>query len=266
MSPGRSASEAVQVVFVRGNHDWSVDYEATFAKTRACEDLLIGDVLVRHGHQYDTRCEPHTRSYQRQMVLHHLAERAFGFEFRTPLHDHLTWQNRVGHWLGHGYGRYRMAKADRLRRKGRDAKAAHCEGFVTYWSRSVWGDPHDAFRPIATALRGGPYRAIVCGHTHLPGVAGLDGRHYVNAGSWASRAAQAAAWDGVEFSVNDFGTGASIGDEHYGWMLDGDDPGDFFDWWAQHYRGRLRFGPPVPAAESVRRTDTARTAVRKDGP
>lgn len=180
-----------------------------------------------------------------QIVAHHLVERGFGFEFRTPLHDHDTWQNRAAHWLGHRYARFLRTEARLLRRWGRDGRAGKAERFIDYWSRSVWGDPHDAFRPIAAAVRNGPYRAVVCGHTHLPGVVELDERHYVNAGSWAFGAAQAAAWDGTEFSGRDVATGAPIGDEHYRWMLAGCDPGDFFDWWAQHYQGRLRFGPPV---------------------
>ncbi|MCL4292514.1 MAG: metallophosphoesterase family protein [Acidimicrobiia bacterium] len=245
-----SAAARTQVVFVRGNHDWNVDYEAAFPAARACVTLELGDVLVQHGHQYDALCEPHTRSYQRQMVLHHLAERALGFEFRTPLHEHYSWQNRAAHWLGHRYGRHRAASAERLRRRGLDERAEARARFVAYWSRSVWGDPHDAFRPIRAALHAGPHRAIVCGHTHLAGLVDVDGRHYVNAGSWTFGAAEAAVWDGTGFRVHDAVTGRAIGDESYRWLVEGVDPGDFFDWWAQHYRGRLRFGAPISPAES----------------
>jgi len=114
----------------------------------------------------------------------------------------------------------------------------------------VWGDPHDVFRPVSAALAAGAHRAIVCGHTHLPGVVEIDGRHYVNAGSWTFGATESASWDGKRFGVHDAATGREIGDENYRWMVEGHDPGDFFDWWAQHHRGRLRFGPPVPPAES----------------
>lgn len=246
----RSASARTCVVFVRGNHDWTVDYEAAFPGARVCETLELGDVLVQHGHQYDTMCAPHTRSYRHQTVVHHLAERAFGFEFRTPLHEHDTWQNRAAHWLGHRYARYRVARAQRLRKRGLYARADEYEHFVTYWSRSVWGDPHDAFEPVTEALGAGPHRAIVCGHTHLPGVVEVGGRHYVNAGSWAFGAAEVASLEAGRFAAHDAATGAAIGDERYRWLLDGCDPGDFFDWWAQHYRGRLRFGPPVAPERS----------------
>ncbi len=245
-----SLSERVQVVFVRGNHDWSVDYEAIFPRARACERVLIGDIGVWHGHQHDSRCDPSTRSYQAQMVVHNLAERACGFEFRTPLHEHDTRKNRVAHWLGHRYAMFLRAEASLSHRWGLDERADRCDDFVAYWSRSVWGDPHNTFRSMAAAVRDGPYRAIVCGHTHLPGVVDVGGRQYVNAGSWAFGAAEAATWDGSGFSLCDVRNGIPIGDEHYRWMLSDHDPGDFFDWWAQHYRGRLRFGPPIPAAES----------------
>jgi len=126
-----AVAERTQVVFVRGNHDWNVDYEAAFPAVRACETLEIGDVLVCHGHQYDVLCEPQTRSYQRQMVVHHLAERALGFEFRTPLHEHCTWQNRAAHWLGHRYGRHRAASAERLRRRASTSAPPSAPGSST---------------------------------------------------------------------------------------------------------------------------------------
>ncbi len=143
----------VQVVFIRGNHDWTVAYEDLFARSRACERLEIGDILAWHGHQFDSRCDPTARAYHASMVAHLLVERGLGFEFRTPLHDHYSWQNRLVHWLGHRYARFLRAQAAWHRRHGRERQAEASEGFIDYWSRSVWGDPHDSFRPAAKAVR-----------------------------------------------------------------------------------------------------------------
>jgi hypothetical protein len=75
-------------------------------------------------------------------------------------------------------------------------------------------------------------------------VVDLEGQQYVNAGSWAFGAAQYAEWNGSTFRVADHVSGKSAGDRNYRWMLAGQDPGDFFAWWKQHYMGGLRFKRP----------------------
>ncbi len=91
-------------------------------------------------------------------------------------------------------------------------------------------------------LNRGEHRALICGHTHLPGVVDVDGgAQYVNAGTWGFGHSHFASWDGTELSVSAWETGAEIRDEHYRWMLTGHAPGDFFVWWQKHHRGWLRF-------------------------
>ena len=202
----------VPVFFVRGNHDWTVDYDSLFPGARACEALRIGDTLVWHGHHLDRYCHPGATSHAVQMFLHHLFERTLGFQFRVPLHDFDTWQNRIGHWLGAAFARHLRRMTALYTQLGVPARAESGEAFIRYWSRAVWGDPHALFAPTATLLREGPYRAVVAGHTHLPGVIDLDGpapsetpgATYVNAGSWTFDAAQTATWDGRRFTVHDY--------------------------------------------------------------
>jgi len=234
-------AERIPVFFIRGNHDWTVDYEGIFPGARACETLCVGGARVMHGHQVDRYCNPDQRFHHTKVVAHHLAERAFGFHFRVPLHEHDTWQNRMAHWLGGHYGFHLRRMADVYRRLGLPERANDCEAFIHYWSRSVWGDPNALFQPATDLLEEGGDRALVCGHTHLPGVVDVDGRTYVNAGSWAFGAAQYAQWDGTAFEVHDHLTAEVIGDDRYGWMLSGEDPGSFFAWWEEHYLGGLRF-------------------------
>ncbi len=238
-------SEHVRVIFIRGNHDWNVPYDRLFRRAHVCEELIVGDALVLHGHRFDRYCHPNNRFHRYKIAVHHLAERVFHFEFRVPLSDHDCWQNRVGHWLGHKYALYLRRKADRQRSRGAWSNAAACEDFINYWSRAVWGDPHALFVPAAEFIGREPYRALVCGHTHLPGIVELEAGRYVNAGSWTFGAAQTATWDGKRFSVWDHVQKVEIRDEHYRWMLNGPDRGDFFVWWKQHYRGFLRFRDPA---------------------
>jgi hypothetical protein len=134
---------------------------------------------------------------------------------------------------------------------GLDERAADCEAFIRYWSRALWGDPHALFAPASAAIRGGTHRALVCGHAHLPGVVDLDGRQYANAGSWTFGRSEYVEWNGTRL-VARTAAGEEIGDRHYRWMVEGQDRGDFFDWWAAHYEGRLRFRrDPVDAGRTA---------------
>ncbi|MCZ7531349.1 MAG: metallophosphoesterase [Acidimicrobiia bacterium] len=221
-----------RVVFIRGNHDWRVDYGQLFHGAEMAERIEIGDALVWHGHALDDTVHIDRWAYFVAMAAHSFFERVARFHFRVPVQDHDTWQNRVMHWLGHRFAR-------QLRRRGRG------EEFIAHWSRAVWGDPNSFFEPVRTFLADSDYRTVVCGHTHLPGVVDLDGRQYVNAGSWTFGAAEVAGYDGRAFSATDVASARPIFDEHYRWMVEGHDPGDFFDWWHDHYRGLFRFRPAV---------------------
>ena len=232
-------TRATEVVFLRGNHDWNVDYAALFPGGRTCERLELGDVVACHGHQLDpTNADPSGTAYFAKVATHAMVERVFNFDFRVPLQRFDTPQNRVAHWLGYQYARV-------LRRRG----TAAAEAFISHYSRTVWGDVEAVFEPAMESLRAGPHRVLVAGHTHTPGLVDVDGgdtrgRQYVNAGVWAHGGAHVADWDGATFAVRDAVSGGEIGDEHYRWMIAGVDPGDFFEWWRRFYRGRLRFEFP----------------------
>ncbi len=226
------------VYFVRGNHDWRVDFEALFPAAVACERLHVGDTLVWHGHRLDRFCHPDRRLHTLQTALHHVAERLFRFHFRLPLSRYDTWQNRAAHWLGIHYGRHLGRKAALYRALGLRRRAEEAEAFIAYWSRALWGDAQGLFEPARDWLAGSEHAAMVCGHTHLPGSVRFDSGHaYVNAGSWAFGARQHASWDGRRFEVRD-DDGEPIGDRHYRWMLDGQEPGDFRAWWAGRHSDR----------------------------
>ncbi len=252
------ARSPVRVIFVRGNHDFRVDYEGLFPGALACEALTLGGregILAWHGHQLDRYCQPEAPTHRLATTLHHGFERLVGFEFRVPLHEYDSRGNRLMHWVGGQYGAHLRRMARLYRRMGLVERAEGCEAFIHYWSRSVWGDPHAQFEPTARRIRQGPCRAIVGGHTHLPGVVDLGGgQALVNAGSWTFGASEIATWDGADFEALDHGSGERFGDSRYAWMAAGHDPGDFFAWWAAHYQGWLSFtaprGPGHPATRA----------------
>lgn len=237
----RRLARRTRLVVVLGNHDWDVDYARLLPGVEVCRRLALGDATMMHGHQLDRYCNPGRRFHRLKVTLHNLAERCFGFQFRVPLRDHDTWQNRIAHWLGAQYGFHLRRMAAVHRSLGQRARAEECEAFIHYWSRSLWGDPHALFEPVTGLLDAHDCASLVCGHTHLPGVVPLQGGCYVNTGSWTFGQAHAATWDGGRFVVEDVATGASLGDRHYRWMREGREPGDFFTWWAENYRGWLRF-------------------------
>lgn len=236
-----AACRRSEVVVVRGNHDARVDYGTLLPKARVCDRLSLGDVIVQHGHQLDGQnTEPAALGYFAKVAAHSLTERVFGFEFRVPLQDFDTVQNRAAHWLGYQFARF-------LRARGTEAG----EEFIHHYSRSVWGDVEALFEPATELARTGEHRSVVCAHTHVPGAVDLGGgREYVNAGAWTYGGAHVAKWDGEAWSVECAASGATFTDENFAWMLDGDDPGDFFDWWQRHYRGWLRFDFEPPIAGS----------------
>ncbi|GIU84897.1 MAG: UDP-2,3-diacylglucosamine hydrolase [Acidimicrobiales bacterium] len=226
----RRLCEETAVVILRGNHDWLVDYPSVFPGASVTEELQIDGLLVCHGHRFDPKANVESWRYFAAMALHTLFERAARFDFRVPVQQFDSFPNRLMHWLAHRYARL-------LRRTGL------LEDSLRYWSREVWGDPGSMWEPLTGHLRESRVPAIVCGHSHLPGVVDVDGHLYVNAGSWAFESAQVARWDGREFVVLDLASGRTYGDEHYRWLLERVDPGDLFDWWRVHYLGRLRFAP-----------------------
>lgn len=228
----RRISRQVRVVLVQGNHDWRVDYSGIFPTAKSCERLRLGDFLVWHGHALDSESKVESNRYFIAMAAHAMFERAFRFDFRVPLHDFDTWQNRLMHWAGYQFGKA-------LARIGRG------ENFIQYWSREVWGDSRAMFKPVSDFLASHSYEGMICGHTHLPGILQLGDRVYVNAGSWTFDSANFATWNGKAFEVADLLADRTIHGENYDWMVNGADPGDFFDWWDIHYLGQLKFRPAI---------------------
>lgn len=217
----------MQLVVLRGNRDWSLDYTDLFPRAITTDRLEIGESVAWHGHQLDPRCrQGGDRIVASASFIHHLAERFFGLGLRFPLRDHDSWQNRAAHRLLLEYCRQLGWASTVERLLGFEERAGRREELIRCWSHSLRGDPCGLFSPACRLLSTGRYESMVCGHSHLPGVVEVSGRCYVNAGSWTFDAAQYAEWDGAAFRAQDYRSKESIDGRYYEWMRAGPDPGD----------------------------------------
>jgi len=98
---------------------------------------------------------------------------------------------------------------------------------------------------------------LVCGHSHQPGVVAVPGGTYVNTGSWAFEDSTYATYADGRIEVRRWPEQAAIHDEEYRGILGADAGKSFFDWWAAHYRGFLRYdlGEPSERLAASRQED-----------
>ena len=112
---------------------------------------------------------------------------------------------------------------------------------LDYWARTQMGAQCVCLRPLWNCQRE-EWKAIVCGHSHLPGHIQQDDRSYINTGSWTFGSSQYAHWNGTEFSVADWISGRIYKDELYRPIINGSiDEKDFWQWWRENYMGFFRF-------------------------
>ncbi|MFM2162576.1 MAG: hypothetical protein RLZZ383_2088 [Pseudomonadota bacterium] len=234
---------AGRLLYVVGNHDHDVTVFADILAFRVCQEVVINDrILVRHGHEYDPYILGQIEEGQWHTLLHHLVERWLGTWIRIPLSEFYTWPNRVLFWLGHKVG----AMADVAGRLGRwlgeEGWGEEVRSRLDLWAWSNLGDSMGIFRPAFQDALHGPWDAVVCGHSHVPGVVRRDGRCYANSGSWTFAATQYLRIDGDGIRAFDFASGREYRDELYQNMLDGSlYERDFAQWWRESYMGFLRY-------------------------
>lgn len=222
-----------QVIFVSGNHDWTVDYPALFPGSICREAVRIGErILAWHGHQVDLLMSPGRRDATAKTYVHSLLERLCGSRLVPPLEVHDSPANRAAMAVAVSWSRLSLVRARALRRLGRVDRAAAIEEQVRYLARSVSGDPADLFGATRRAVFGGDVDAVICGHTHLPGIARTERGVYVNTGTWTCGLRTCALWTGERFRVIDLDAGRDLGDERYRSIPDDTSPADLFAWWS----------------------------------
>ena len=235
-------SIATRVVFVRGNHDWSVDYEGLFPGATCCDAVLLGSrILAWHGHQADLVMNPGAGNAAIKTYAHALLERAARCRLVPPLPRYDSAANRVVLALATALSRANLHRARGLRARGRTERADAMEAQVRYLARSFLGDPADIFGVTTRTLLGDPFDTVVCGHTHVPGIVRTARGAYVNTGSWTCGSRTYAQWTGERFVVAEVDSGRELGDEGFASLPAETEPEDLFRWWAQHHKGFLRF-------------------------
>ena len=228
----RELVAARRVIFVRGNHDWWVDYEGIFPGATCCEAVLIGERnLAWHGHQADMHMHPGRAGAMAKTYLHALAERMVGTRLVPPLERHDSRANRVTLSLAVGWARLSLVRAAWHRSRARIERAEALEGNVHYLARSVCGDPADLHGATVRGVLGEDLDAVLCGHSHIPGVTHTDRGIYANTGTWTSGLRTYATWTDGSFVVRHVDSGEAIGDEHYAGLPVETHPQDLFDWW-----------------------------------
>jgi UDP-2,3-diacylglucosamine pyrophosphatase LpxH len=235
-------SRRMPVYYLQGNHDGAAGDLAPALDLRFAEALQIGDgIRIEHGHRLDPRNQPGDRHAFRGARVHACLERVIRSPVRIPMRKHYYWSTRLGHWLFYRYGQYRAARARVHRALGQDAEAARCLAFLDYWGQGEWGDNHALLAAVPAELAAAPYHTLVCGHSHEAGRIRFPEGTYVNTGSWTYGDATYAVCDHGEVRARRWPEGSDITDEEYRGVLGPHRESSFFDWWAAHYRGWLRY-------------------------
>ena len=240
----RDLARGREVIFVKGNHDWSVDYESLFPGSQCREAVLIGArTLAWHGHQVDLVMNPWARHAMAKMYVHALLERMVQRRLVPPLELHDSAANRVVVSLAVAWAGVRVSRAEALRAMGRLRRAEALEARVRYLARSVCGDPADIYGATARSVLGRSFDTVACGHTHVPGVVRTVRGTYVNTGTWTCGMRTCAMWTNEGFRVIDVDAGREVRDEHFVEVADDTDPHELFDWWLRAWRRGFAPGP-----------------------
>jgi len=235
-------ARSARVVFVRGNHDASVDYQALFPGARCCDSVLLGDrILAWHGHQLDLVMHPGARDATIKTYAHAMLERLAGCRLIPPLERYDSPANRLALTIAIHAARVTSLRARASRAVGRERVAAALEDRVRYLARSVIGDPADIFGATDRRMLGERFDTVVCGHSHVPGIARTPRGIYVNTGSWTCGWQTYALWSDDHFLLFDARDEREIGDGELADVPTDTEPEDLFRWWRRHHKGLLRF-------------------------
>jgi UDP-2,3-diacylglucosamine pyrophosphatase LpxH len=233
-------AEDKRVTYIWGNHDADISFFRDVVRFEVCSSLQIGDeVIVRHGYEYDPFIGPDMDHGDVATRLHHLVERLFNTWIRLPVENHYTLAVRIALWLIH-----KLCLGLRfLRWMGFKKLFERMHAYEHYWAQAQMGDPQGIFDGIHSALKSGPYKWIVTGHSHLPGrIEVHPDRFYVNTGSWTFESTQYAVWENHDITVHDWRTNRTYQDQLYLGLLDGRHKHvDFMIWWRENYLGWLRY-------------------------
>jgi len=230
--------------YVLGNHDHDLGLYKDVLRLPVVHGVEVGDhTCILHGYEFDPIIGPDVEGSEARTRIHHLVERGLSTWVRLPLEHYYTGWNRLAFWLFHKLVWIRRRTARVLDDLFDDTRhTAHVSSTIRYWTRCQIGDPASMFHPACKALETGPYRTLVCGHSHLPGVVAVGERRYANTGSWTFASSTVLRIEGEELELKDWISGRIYGDDHYQPLVARTwDDYTFEDWWRANYLGWLRY-------------------------
>ncbi len=243
-------AQTTGVTYLWGNHDYDISLFKDLLRFEVCSSLQIGeDVLVEHGYQYDPHIGSDLEGTHLHTLVHHGVERLLGSWIRLPIEEFYTWPTRVSFWLFHKWAMVVHALDQVARRLDQPDLLKASKTMIAYWTQNQVGDAAMLYEGVRAFLPGSPYRYLVTGHSHLPGIIDMaPGKTFVNTGSWTFNSAQYAVWEGDKgpagqvFRVKDWITGKEYDDRNFRILADGRYAHmDFREWWRENYLGWLRF-------------------------
>ncbi|MFH1466351.1 MAG: UDP-2,3-diacylglucosamine diphosphatase [Pseudomonadota bacterium] len=232
------------VTYIWGNHDYDMALYRDLLRWDVCSAVKLGEeALLVHGHQLDPYIAHNLRESGVTTTVHHQVERVLGTWIRLPLQDFYTVAGRLAFWAAWHWTQLLRPLHDLLTALGFPQRKQAHEAYMQYWIQAQVGNPMNLWPQVERQVRGGRFRVLVCGHSHLPGQVRFDGgRTFVNTGSWTFRCTNYVHWDGERFEVRDWASGRVVGDEYYRPLRAGLVQRVTFDqWWKKEYRGFFRF-------------------------
>lgn len=245
----REMARRKPVVYVLGNHEDPDDLRRTFPDFDFVSALRVGDDLcITHGHQFDLHWAD-GGGIHFMARIHSFLESFFGLPIRQPFRDYDNWLNRIVHRLFFRYTQGLRLYGAAWKALGRREPYDFWQRVDNFWARGQWGDLGCLFQCVQAYLENGaPWRTLVLGHSHQPGVVRVQDRVYANAGSWALELATYATIVDGEVRVYNAYTGREYGDERYRLLLSGADLPDMAGWFRRYYRPFFRYD-----VEAIRR-------------
>lgn len=200
-----------KAVYVQGNHEGGADVRAILPGIQVVREIQIDGIHFEHG----DRMDPFAGDMFAGRV-HNFFEKIFHSCLRIPLHDYKSDYNQAMHQLFTAASKFTPPICKMLRAAGFRRLSTKLALATRYWHACIAGDFNQMFEKVVHFLNS-PNRpaAMVCGHSHLPGVVKIGDAIYANAGSWAAGNSQYALIVNGKIRVLDYITGKEFNDAYY---------------------------------------------------